>query len=73
MDPFNGTQKSAKFGSISGKSEIFPVSASPTEFNKLNSSTWCRHGQHEPLEGEDFFFNYSMNRLGCRSLLAMDY
>ncbi|KAI0250352.1 hypothetical protein BJV78DRAFT_1220121 [Lactifluus subvellereus] len=30
------------------------------------------HGTHEPMEGEDFYFNYGSSRPGCRSLLAMD-
>ncbi|KAI9507425.1 hypothetical protein F5148DRAFT_1204959 [Russula earlei] len=30
------------------------------------------HGRNKPQEGEDFFFNYGVRRLGCRALLAID-
>jgi hypothetical protein len=65
----NGIQMPARLGSISSKSK---QSHNSTWLIDSDVATSCRHGKDDPLEGEDFFFNYRMRRLGCRSLLAMD-
>ncbi|KAH9986004.1 hypothetical protein BJV74DRAFT_952025 [Russula compacta] len=42
-----------------------------TKLSSVREHIQKDHGKNEPLEGEDFFFDYKTRRSGCRSLLAM--
>jgi hypothetical protein len=65
---FNGTQNLARLRSMSRKSELSSLDLA----DKSDVAIWCRHGKNNPLEGEDFFYDFRTRRFGRNSLLAME-